>query len=59
MPENTKDESPLEQGRRDTELKEQTHVRGSLGVLPSGDGPKVTPDSDEFGKQPGTRDEKS
>lgn len=46
-----RDESPLERGLRDTELRRHTAMRGALGTTPttaSGQ-PRVTPDSDVFG----------
>ena len=52
MPDDRKDESPLEAGLRDTELKEETHVRGSLGLPPTDGEEKVTPESDVFGNEP-------
>ncbi len=46
-------ESPLEQGQRDTEIRRETAVRGSMGKPASGgNSPKVTPDSDVFRGQP-------
>jgi hypothetical protein len=48
----TKDErSRVDQGKRDTEIRRETDVRGSLGSTPSGDRPKVTPESDVFGER--------
>lgn len=52
MADDLKDESPLEEGLRDTELKEETHVRGSLGLPPTDDEEKVTPESDVFRNEP-------
>ena len=46
------DESPLEQGHRDTEVRRDTAVRGSLGAPPSGPGRKVTSETDVFREQP-------
>jgi hypothetical protein len=46
MPEQ-KDESRLEQGKRDTEIRRETQIRNSLGKpTPRTDEPKVTPESD-------------
>jgi hypothetical protein len=58
-----KDQSPLEQGQRDTEIKRETAIRSSLGEpTPGTDEPKVTPESDVLKDQPSTegpnRDEK-
>lgn len=50
MPER-KDESPLEQGERDTEIRRETDVRGSLGIPPTDKEPKVTPEDDLFKDQ--------
>jgi hypothetical protein len=45
--------SPLDQGQRDTEIRRETAVRGSMGKPASGaDSPKVTPESDVFNDQP-------
>lgn len=45
------DESPLEQGLRDTELRRHTAMRSALGTAPTTDSgqPRVTPESDVFG----------
>lgn len=44
-----------EQGERDTEIRRDTEVRGSLGIPPSGnDTEKVTQESDLFHEQPGS-----
>jgi hypothetical protein len=52
MPEK-KDESRLEQGKRDTEIRRETQIRESLGKpTPGTDEPKVTPDSDVLKDQP-------
>jgi hypothetical protein len=51
MPER-KDESPLEQGRDESEKRRETQVREALGILPTGDEPKVTEESDLFKDQP-------
>jgi hypothetical protein len=49
------DQSPLEQGERDTEIRRDTAVRGSMGAPASGrNTPKVTPDTDLFKNQPET-----
>jgi hypothetical protein len=50
--------SPLEQGRRDTEIRRDTAIRGSMGTPPSGsdDSSKVTPNSDVF-NEPSTREQ--
>jgi hypothetical protein len=45
------DRSRVDQGKRDTEIRRETDVRGSLGSTPSGDRPKVTPESDMFGER--------
>lgn len=47
---NTRDQqSPLEEGRRNTQIRRDTDVRGSMGVPASGsDTEKVTPDTDVF-----------
>ena len=43
------EQSPLEQGRRDTEIRRDTAVRGSMGTPASGrDTEKVTPETDVF-----------
>ena len=47
------DQSPLEEGLRDTEMRRETAVRGSMGTPASGhDAPKVTPETDVFKEQP-------
>jgi hypothetical protein len=52
------DESRLEQGRHDTEIRRDTAVRGSMGTPASGTGgQKVTPESDSFRDQPGSQPE--
>jgi hypothetical protein len=51
MPER-KDESPLEQGRHDTEVRRDIQMREALGMPPSGDEPKVTRDTDLFKDEP-------
>jgi hypothetical protein len=51
MPDDRRDESRLEEGLHDTEIKEETHIRGSMGVPPTDDEPKVTPESDVFEDQ--------
>ncbi len=57
MPKNLHDQSPLEQGRRDTEIRRDTAVRGSMGTPASGrDTPKVTPETDVFKEQPEKRE---
>jgi hypothetical protein len=57
MPSNKDDRSRLEQGRRDTQIRHDTAVHGSMGTPPSGDAEKVTPQSDMFkdeeSKRPG------
>jgi hypothetical protein len=55
MPER-KDESPLEQGKHDTEIRRETQIREALGVPPTGDEPKVTQDNDLFEDQPPQRE---
>jgi hypothetical protein len=53
---NQKDESPLEQGKRDTEIRRETQIRNSLGKpTPGTDEPKVTPESDVIKDQPPQR----
>lgn len=44
------DESPLEQGLRNTELRRHTAMRSALGTAPTTDSgqPRVTPESDVF-----------
>jgi hypothetical protein len=45
--------SPLEQGQKDTEIRRDTAIRGSMGKPASGaDSSKVTPNSDVFKDQP-------
>jgi hypothetical protein len=45
-------ESPLEQGRHDTEIRRDTAVRGSMGMPASGrDTKKVTSETDVFKDQ--------
>lgn len=51
MPER-KDESPLDQGRHDAEVRREIQMREALGLPPSGDEPKVTRDSDLFDDEP-------
>ncbi len=49
---NRKDRSRLKQGLRNTEIKRETDVRGSLGkATPGTDAGRVTPDTDLFKKQ--------
>jgi hypothetical protein len=46
-------ESPLEQGQRDTDIRRETAIRGSMGEPASGtDTPKVTPETDVFKDEP-------
>lgn len=47
-----RDESPLEQGLKDTETRRHTALRGALGTAPTTDSgqPRVTPESDVFGR---------
>jgi hypothetical protein len=53
MPESKDDLSPLEQGRKDTEIRRETQIRNSLGKpTPGTDEPKVTPESDVIKEQP-------
>lgn len=47
MPE-PKKESRMEQDERNTKIRRDTQIRGSLGYPPSGDEPKVTPEDDLF-----------
>lgn len=46
-------DSPLEQGIRDTELRRETAMASALGSRASTDAdhPRVTPESDVFGRQ--------
>ncbi len=49
------EDSPLEQGRRDTEIKRETDLRDSLGPVPGTDAerePKVSPERDVFKDTP-------
>lgn len=49
MAKNRDDESPLEQGRRDTEIRRDTAIRASMGTPASGrETSKVTPETDVF-----------
>lgn len=53
MPKRRGDESPLEQGQRDTQVRRDTAIRGSMGTPASGkDEQKVTPESDLFKDEP-------
>ncbi len=48
MPE-PKSDSPLEQGKRNTEIRRETQIRDSLGEpTPGTDQPKITPENDVF-----------
>ncbi len=52
MPSRKEDRSRLEQGQRDTEIRRETAVRGSMGTPASDrDTAKVTPESDAFKDQ--------
>jgi hypothetical protein len=46
------DESPLEEGLRDTQTRRHTAMRGALGTAPTTESgqPRVTPESDVFGR---------
>jgi hypothetical protein len=47
------DQSSVEQGKHNTDMRRDTAVRGSMGTPASGrDTEKVTPDSDMFKDQP-------
>ena len=59
MPEQ-KDQSPLDQGLRDTEIRRETQIRDSMGKpTPGTDEPKVTPESDVFKDQKNQPEEPS
>jgi hypothetical protein len=52
MVKDRKDESPREQGRRNTNIRRETAVRGSMGTPASGrDTQRVTPETDVFKEQ--------
>jgi hypothetical protein len=58
MAKNRNAESPLEQGRHDTEIRRDTAVRGSMGTPASGrETPKVTPETDVFKEHAPDREE--
>jgi hypothetical protein len=60
MAKNRNAESPLEQGRRDTKIRRDTAVRGSMGTPASGrEIPKVTPETDVFKEQAPGREQES
>lgn len=48
-----RDQSPLEEGLRDTELRRHAAMRSALGTTPTTDSgqPRVTPQADVFGSQ--------
>jgi hypothetical protein len=60
MAKNQNAESPLEQGRRDTDIRRDTAVRGSMGTPASGwETLKVTPETDVFKEQASGREQES
>jgi hypothetical protein len=54
-----RDRSPLDEGERNSEIREETNVRDSLADTKIGNNtPKVTPESDVFKDQPTDQSER-
>lgn len=60
MAKDEKNESPLEEGRRNTEIRRDTAIRGSMGEPASGENTEtVSPETDVFGDEDELADDRS